>query len=253
MQTPGHQCPCFVCTNIATPYDVVDFNKSCEENQGIFEKLSLVPVYYYRCTQCGFVFAPEIAQWTPEQFKEFIYNEDYARFDPDFAQARPNANAEMLNKAFAGVREQITILDYGGGNGLMAQKLQQMGFTAESYDPFYDAEKPASGQLYDLVSAFEVFEHTPFPLEMMNEILGYLKDNGILLFSTLKSDENIYPHGRLTWWYASPRNGHISIFSETSLRVLGKIYGLNFHSFSPGVHMYYRTLPEWAKQAFKIS
>jgi hypothetical protein len=34
------------------------------------------------------------------------------------------------------------------------------------------------------------------------------------MFSTLLSDGNIKLGQKLTWWYASPRNGHISLFSR---------------------------------------
>ena len=102
---------------------------------------------------------------------------------------------------------------------------------------------------FDLITSFEVFEHVPDPKSTLEDMLRYLKLDGFMIFSTLLSDGHIEKNGRLTWWYASPRNGHISFHTQKSLQALAKTKGLNFHSFSPGVHMYYRVLPSWAQQA----
>jgi hypothetical protein len=40
-----------------------------------------------------------------------------------------------------------------------------------------------------------------------------------VLFSTLLSDGEIVRGRPLRWWYAAPRNGHISLFSAQSLRL----------------------------------
>ena len=38
-----------------------------------------------------------------------------------------------------------------------------------------------------------------------------------MLFSTALSDGGLARNQRLRWWYASPRNGHISLFSHRSV------------------------------------
>lgn len=87
---------CPVCGGNSTPFDVVDFNKCCEEPKGKFLPLAGVPIYYYRCGGCGFCFAPEIARWSLAEFEERIYNDDYALVDPDYIGQRPQANAASL-------------------------------------------------------------------------------------------------------------------------------------------------------------
>jgi len=88
------------------PYDVCDFNKNCEENRGKIVPLSLQPVYYYRCEKCGFLNAPEICSWPRQKFTQYIYNNQYIEFDPDFATKRPNNQASMIVKAFGFCRSQ---------------------------------------------------------------------------------------------------------------------------------------------------
>jgi len=80
-----------------------------------------------------------------------------------------------------------------------------------------------------------------------------LADDGIILFSTLLSNENIKRHARLTWWYASPRNGHISLYSQKSLAMIAAKEKLSFGSFSAGFHAYWRTIPSWASHIIKSS
>ena len=117
---------CQICGNSTELFDVVDFNKSCEEARGKFLGLSGYPVYYVRCSHCEHCFAPELATWSIEQFEEKIYNEEYVNVDPDYIAARPRANASNLmdmfpNKNFS-LFNTIKHLDYGGGGGLLSRR-----------------------------------------------------------------------------------------------------------------------------------
>ncbi len=57
---------CPLCSGDAEYFDVVDFNKTCEENKGVFLKKSGVPIYYVLCNRCQFCYAPDMLAWTPE-------------------------------------------------------------------------------------------------------------------------------------------------------------------------------------------
>jgi len=79
-----------------------------------------------------------------------------------------------------------------------------------------------------------------------------LADDRFILFSTLLSDGKIERNKRLTWWYASPRNGHISLFSRKSLVLAAIKYHFNMGSFSNGLHVLFRSeIPSWAEHLFK--
>jgi hypothetical protein len=91
---------CAICDGTCVPLDVVDFNKSCEEARGIFLPLSGKGIYYYLCQQCGFCFAPEVYQWSLDDFSKKIYNDGYLQIDPDYKKTRPEANTANLNKMF---------------------------------------------------------------------------------------------------------------------------------------------------------
>lgn len=243
---------CPVCNNQAIPLDVVDFNKSCEEARGKFLPISGIPIYYYYCSSCSFAFAPEFAEWTEKDFLEKIYNDQYVEIDPDYLEARPQNNLQTLKKAFSEQKKFIRHLDYGGGNGKLSSLLKEDGWNSETYDPFPSGGVSLSDLgKFNLITAFEVFEHVPDIHVLMDNLTQLMSDDCLVLFSTLISDGNIKANNRINWWYASPRNGHISLFSKQALTLLGSRYTLNFGSFSDGFHCYCRQVPSWANHIIK--
>jgi SAM-dependent methyltransferase len=242
-----HNLICSVCGGASSLLDVVDFNKSCAEPGGVFLPISGIPVYYALCGNCGFCFAPELMTWGIEEFKQKIYNEEYVIVDPDYVEARPRINAEGWIRLFGNRSRSIKHLDYGGGTGLFAKILGESNWPCTSYDPLVDVNVNVE-QLgkFDLITAFEVFEHVPNVNELMSNLRSLLADDGVLLFSTLLSDGSIHSRSRLNWWYASPRNGHISLFSKKSLLVLAQKYGFNYGAGCFGPHVFFTKLPAWA-------
>lgn len=241
------QTTCPVCRGVCQFLDAVDFNKSCIENQGKFLPPSGILIRYFLCQRCGFCFAPEFSQWSLQDFEQRIYNQNYIVVDPDYVDLRPRVNAQSLIDTFKGNESQIKHLDYGGGSGLLSRLLRDAGWTSTSYDPFVDRDKQVT-QLgkFDLISAYEVFEHAPDVRQLISNLSDLLEPNGVIIFSTLLSDGDIAPNQKLSWWYAAPRNGHISIFSKQSLFLLGQSKHLKLGSFSYGLHAFWRQRPAWA-------
>jgi hypothetical protein len=242
---------CPVCDASASLLDVVDLNKSCEEARGVFLPIAGVPIYYALCDHCGFCFAPEMHRWSIEDFSRRIYNDDYKLVDPDYLDARPRANAQMLAATFANHVLEIRHLDYGGGNGVLSNELFAAGWNSTSYDPFVDG--PPRGDLgtFNLVTSFEVFEHVPDVNNLICTLSALVEAEGMVMFSTLFSDGSVARNQRVQWWYASPRNGHISLFSRRSMVLLGKKEGFELVSFSPNLHAFWRKIPSWAADVFK--
>ncbi len=250
-----NQQPCPVCASMSTALDVVDFNKSCEEPRGKYLPLSGIPIYYFLCDNCDFCFSPEICAWSINDFETKIYNNDYVMVDPDYVDNRPRQNAEYLVNMFSNQKAAIRHLDYGGGEGMLSRLLREQGFDSTSYDPFVDKHitNEELGK-FNLITAFEVFEHVPSVNELKKQLVSLLSDDGIILFSTLLSDGHIKRHERLTWWYASPRNGHISLYSNKSLSIIAEQEQFAFGSFSDGFHIFcHRVVPIWASHIINLS
>jgi 2-polyprenyl-6-hydroxyphenyl methylase/3-demethylubiquinone-9 3-methyltransferase len=238
--------PCKCCGADALSFGAVDFNKSCEDHRRKPLPVAGVDVPYHRCPRCGFVFTVAFDDLSGAAFQEHIYNAQYELVDPDFVDHRPRNNAAWVDATFLSTNRSARCLDYGGGNGLLAMLLRDAGSArAESYDPFYDAVRPTGR--FDLVTCFEVLEHTARPYETLRDVRSLLDDRGLLVFSTLLQPVDFERQG-LAWWYAAPRNGHVSLYTRASLTALMKRLGLKWGSFNDHTHVAFRTKPSFAKQ-----
>ena len=232
--------PCKICGSKADLYGVVDFHKSCLEQKGYKLNLSGIPIYYRRCAQCSFVFTDAFDNWSHQDFERRIYNADYAKVDPEYLDSRPEKNAEFINLAFGAGKTGLRVLDYGGGNGALADTLRRDGYTADSFDPFSQHNVRPTGKA-NLLTAFEVMEHVPEPHRTVDDMLSLLEPDGIVLFSTLLQPPDFDQIG-LNWWYIGPRNGHISIYSPLTLEHLFKPKGLSMVSLNGGMHLACRNM-----------
>jgi len=227
---------CKICGTTAKFFGCVDFNKNCESVKPTYLPSADVPITYKKCSQCGFLFSSDFDKWGHEDFKKFIYNDNYIVVDPDYTKIRPEVNALRIQKFLSGSKRDIAILDYGGGNGRFAKSLRQRGFyCASTFDPFTleFAEPP---QLkFDIITCFETLEHVPKPLEVIGEICSFLKPNGMVIFSTQLQNSDFIKQG-LEWWYVSPRNGHISIFSASALEIAWNRFGVKVTSVNEFLH-----------------
>jgi SAM-dependent methyltransferase len=192
-------------------------------------------------------------QWSLDDFSKKIYNDEYINIDPDSLKTRPEENANNINQFFLEKKKEIRHLDYGGGNGLLSDLLTKQGWDSSSYDPFVNRDVNIKNlKKFDLITAFEVFEHVPDVDNLMLELSTLIKEDGIVLFSTLLSDGNLEKNKRINWWYVSPRNGHISVFSKNSLAILAKNHQFNTNSFSAGFHILFKKIPNWASHIITV-
>jgi 2-polyprenyl-6-hydroxyphenyl methylase/3-demethylubiquinone-9 3-methyltransferase len=241
----ARQKPCKCCGGTASLYGVVDFHKNCLNVQHPALALSGVPVYYHRCPACGFLFTTAFDHFTKEDFHNHIYNSDYILVDPDYRDARPRANAQSLAQMFPGIEPQ-RILDYGGGEGLLGQVLGSMGRRqVDTYDPFVARFAARPPERYDCIVSFEVLEHTPDPRRTLGDMNELLSPGGLILFSTLLQPWDIDQQG-LNWWYAAPRNGHVSLYSRASLQKVVQPLGFQLASFNDNFHALFRRVPQFA-------
>jgi len=237
--------PCKICGHAATLYGVVDFHKSCRDEQ-VRLPLSGVPIYYHRCANCGFLFTCAFDDWNTDQFRKYVYNEDYRSIDPDYEISRPHMNAMRVEHLLGQHKADLRVLDYGGGNDVLCSTLRSKGFpVAVTYDPMVPEHASRPGGSFDLVTCFETLEHMPDPVTGIGGILEYLAEPGLVVFSTLVLTADFNNYG-LNWWYVAPRNGHVSIFTWKALEIAWGRYGYKIASSSDHRHLAFRTLPSFA-------
>ena len=165
-------------------------------------------------------------------FFEFIYNEDYVKVDGDYAGARASRTAIYMQSVLDGC-QYLNILDYGAGSGQFAKEMQNRGFVSVvNYDPFSSPRRPKG--TFDLITCFEVVEHSPDPIGIFSEITHFLSDNGaVFIGQTLQPDDIKAIRG--SWWYIAPRNGHVSTYSEVTFTYLASKFGLDYYRGVPCV------------------
>ncbi len=217
---------CKLCGNNAIAFDVVDFNKYCSQEDFYSFGLSGVSVVYNRCRVCGAIFTSFFDDWTPAAFADHVYNEDYIKVDSEYASIRPRFVANDMAQRWGDCRS-ARVLDYGSGAGAFADELRTLGYqSVEAYDPFSSPSRPSGS--FDIVTCFEVIEHTPSPVETLRDICRYLKPDGCVIVSQTLQPENINLV-RGNWWYIAPRNGHVCTFTADAMAVLAQSCGLTFH------------------------
>jgi SAM-dependent methyltransferase len=238
------RCKC--CGATAFLCGVVDFHKNCEILRRKVLGMSGVPIYYYRCPECRFLFTTAFDDFSREDFLRYVYNDEYILVDPDYLGERPRANATFLAGLFPGPRPR-RILDYGGGSGMLAERLRLAGFpVVETYDPFVALHAARPAGRFDCVVCFEVVEHSTDPKGTFADMMDFVAEGGIIVFSTLLQPKDIDRVG-MNWWYAAPRNGHVSLYSEESLMALLRPFEYGLASFDNNVHVLFRQIPGFAR------
>src|SRR5690606_13484379 len=127
-----------------------------------------------------------------------------------------------------------------------AATLARAGFEVTSYDPFHPGHCERPVGTFDLVTCFETLEHMPDPRGGAADIASFLRDDGMLIFSTLVQPADVERQG-VEWWYIGPRNGHVTLHTRASLAALWAPLGLQGVSFDDNGHAVFRTLPTFAK------
>lgn len=235
----GAAVPCKVCDGQTALFDVVDFAKTCDAK--LYPAgLVAVPVYYRRCSACGFVFTDFFDDFTPQQWSAQLYNDEYYRsVDPAYADERPLNNARGVDHLLRRYRQSTIGLDYGGGSGRTCGRLRELGYRFDTFDPFGARSlTPEFAGRYNFCTAFEVAEHTPDPRGFLGAIVELASPERLgILVGTQLLDGIVSDASRLSWWYAGPRNGHISLYSRRSMQLLAQRFGLDYTPFSSRTHL----------------
>jgi hypothetical protein len=175
----------------------------------------------------------ESPYWLKEAYAEAISEMDVGLAYRNQEMLAPTAN--LANHLFGNGGR---FLDYGGGFGLFTRLMRDRGFEFFRQDQYcqnlfasYFDVTSSSDHRFDMLTAFEVFEHLEQPKEEIKRMFAF---SDILFFST-----EIQPETNLEdWWYLTPESGqHIAFYTLESFRRIAKEMDCSFYSNGFNLHL----------------
>jgi Methyltransferase domain len=212
--------------------------KICKNpSEKIFEKIILQKynANYYRCTSCSFVQTDQ-PTWLSEAYESAITSLDIGLPYRNFYLRDEVTN--IINACFP---ESKIYLDFAGGYGLFVRLMRDNGFNFYRQDDYcknifakhFDIIDYNTTS-FDIVTAFEVFEHFDNPLEEIEKIFSY---SDTVIFSTEitpETNEEIE-----NWWYIAQETGqHIAFYSKKSMKIIAKKYNKNYYTKNGNLHLF---------------
>jgi len=199
--------------------------------------LSKHKVAYFQCENCGFVQTEE-PYWLDEAYVEAV-----STYDVGWLK-RSLANSALCERYILQYFDcNAKFIDYGAGYGVLVRHMRDIGYDFCWHDKFcqnlfaqhFEADTTGATR-YELLSAFEVFEHLADPRREFEKMLD-LADN--VLAST-----ELIPAGSPrpgSWWYYFPLHGqHIAFYTEKTLALLAEAYSLHLLTDGSNYHLFSR-------------
>lgn len=192
-------------------------------------------VNYYCCSQCGFVQTEE-PYWLDE-----AYNSAITRTDLGMLQRNSQFAATTQGLLRFCLNPNGRCLDYGGGYGIFVRMMRDSGYDFLLYDRFAPNLFAAglaiadlsSHDNYELVTAFELFEHLVQPKQEIEQLLE-LTDH--LLFSTVLISEPPPPLD--SWWYYGLEHGqHIALYTRRTIEYMARRHHLHYYPLASNLHL----------------
>lgn len=127
-------------------------------------------------------------------------------------------------------RHGTKVLDFGCGDGKYLDVLQDAGWETYGIEPSTDAafsrhvrlDAPPQDRTFDFVMLHHVLEHMTHPLNVLRQIAGALRVDGVAFLSVPRLDA-LDDHGDFK--YCLDGRNHVVAFTEASLRYLLALAG----------------------------
>jgi hypothetical protein len=213
--------------------------KICFSTVPFFSSATILKKYtvtYFRCPACGFVQTEE-PYWLDEAYAKAITGSDIGLVQRNLQLARM---VKVIISLFFDTRGRF--IDYAGGYGLFVRLMRDSGFDFRWHDKYCENlfakgfESQPGERAFELVTAFEVFEHLADPLEEISRMCSCAES---ILFTTLILPEPAPKPEE--WWYYGPEHGqHISLYSRKSLAAIASKLGMNFYTNGKSMHLFTR-------------
>ncbi|GAA4459266.1 class I SAM-dependent methyltransferase [Novipirellula rosea] len=191
-------------------------------------------IEYFRCSDCEFI-QTETPYWLDEAYDSAIVSTDVGLVGRNAAFSK--IVDRTLRLVMPGVQASV---DYGGGYGMFTRMMRDRGHDFSHYDPYCENlfargyEVQPGAKQFDLVTAFEVFEHMADPHKDL-KTLDALGANWIIS-TRIVPDPAPQPD---QWWYYVLEGGqHIALWSHRALQSIASQYKRHLTVTRRGMHVF---------------
>jgi 2-polyprenyl-3-methyl-5-hydroxy-6-metoxy-1,4-benzoquinol methylase len=187
---------------------------------------------YFRCKSCGFM-QTEDPYWLSESYASAINEIDLGPVSRSL-----NGSKIVEGVILSMFDKEARFIDYGAGYGVLVRIMRDLGFDFYWHDKYceniFAKHFVANGETrFELLTAFEVFEHLADPLSEIKSMLAFSNN---LLFSTLLVPSEAQKAG--DWWYFGPEHGqHVAFYTVDALQVIAKVFNLHLSTDGVGMHL----------------
>jgi len=211
-----------------------------QEARFVFEETVLYKhlVKYYKCSSCGQMQTEE-PYWLGEAYQTAITSQDIGLLERNIS-----LKDTVYRLAIDHFDTSRKMLDFGGGYGILVRLLRDKGLDFYRQDIYCDnifavnhdiTDLRPEEQHFELLTCFEVFEHTYEPIELFESLT---KLSAHILVSTLLVPETKIKSSA-DWWYISPETGqHVAFYTLNSLEVVARRFNLNLYSNGENLHLF---------------
>jgi hypothetical protein len=214
--------------------------KICNSTTRKFGEATVLGKYnaeYDQCTGCGFISARQ-PSWLPEAYSSAITSSDLGTVSRTDQNSLKTKAVVDLFFNFA-----TTFLDYGAGYGMFVRRMRDLGYNFSAYDlhcqNLFSTQfqiPDLDGKKFDLITAFEVFEHLEDPTGVFRLLLAH----GDQIFFTTNLLPNPVP-ALADWWYYGPEHGqHISFYTLKALEMVAANHQRFFYTNGTDLHLFSR-------------
>jgi len=203
----------------------------------LFEEkiLNKYNIKYYQCGECDFI-QTEKEFWLQEAYNNAITHTDVGYVARNIMYSE--IVSSFIRICFSSGKRYI---DYGGGYGLFVRLMRDNGFDFYRQDiycenifaKYFDVCNLKNANSFELVTAFEVFEHLQDPIKELDTMFSYSPS---ILFSTELQPATV--NDLKEWWYIVPHTGqHIALYSINTLKKIAEKYHCNLYSNNRDLHL----------------
>lgn len=191
-------------------------------------------VQYHQCSGCGLLQTEE-PYWLDEAYTDAIAVADTGLVMRNFSIA-----SKLVVLLYLGFEKRGAFLDIAGGYGMLTRLMRDYGFDYYWDDKYcqnllargFEAERSSNG--FSALTAFEVLEHLPDPLNFIKNSMEQHRSRTLIFSTELYAGKEPPPK---EWWYYTFRTGqHISFYRRSTLEHISQRLGLNFYSLN-GIHV----------------